>query len=63
MPFEDLNKAIETGSGQPDLEPVKDSMAQADNLAKAMVIAPIAGLAAAAAKFFVGARKSMGSEE
>jgi len=41
VPFEDLNKGIETGPGQPDLRSVKDSMAQADNLAKAMVIAPI----------------------
>ena len=63
VPFEDLNKAIETGPGKPDLEPVKDSMAQADNLAKAMVIAPIAGMAAAAAKFFVGAKKSMEPED
>jgi len=63
VPFEDLNKAVETGPGKPDLRSVKDSMAQADNLAKAMVIAPIAGMAAAAAKFFVGAKKSMGSED
>ena len=62
VPFEDLNRAIEKGPGRPNLEPKKDSMAQADNLAKAMVIAPIAGIAAAAAKFFVGAKKSMGSE-
>ena len=60
VPFEDLNKAIETGPGLPDLRSVKDSMAQADNLAKAMVIAPIAGMAAAAAKFFVGAKKKHG---
>ena len=63
VPFEDLNKAVETGPGQPDLRSVKDSMAQADNLAKAMVIAPIAGVAAVAAKFFVGAKKSMGPED
>ena len=62
VPFEDLNKAIETGPGQPDLGSVKDSMAQADNLAKAMVIAPIAGAAAAVAKFFISGRKSMGAE-
>ena len=62
VPFKDLNRAIEKGPGRPNLKPVKDSMAQADNLAKAMVIAPIAGMAAAAAKFFIGAKKSMGSE-
>lgn len=58
VPFEDLNRAIETGPGKPDLSPVKDSMAQADNLAKAMVIAPIAGAAAAVGKFLSGMRKS-----
>ena len=63
VPFEELNGAIETGPGKPDLKPVKDSMAQADNLAKAMVIAPIAGVAAAVAKFFVSGRKIMGSED
>lgn len=63
VPFEDLNRAILKGPGRPNLKPKKDSMAQADNLAKAMVIAPIAGMAAAAAKFFVTAKKSMGSED
>ena len=63
VPFEELNKAVLTGPGQPDLKPVKDSMAQADNLAKAMVIAPIAGMAAAAAKFFSSAKKTIASED
>ncbi len=63
VPFKELNKGIETGSGRPDLKPAKDSMAQADNLAKAMIIAPIAGVAAAAAKFFVGAKKIVRSED
>lgn len=52
VPFEELNKAIDKGKGKPHLEPVEDSMAQADNLAKAMVIAPLAGIAAAAGKFY-----------
>jgi hypothetical protein len=63
VPFEELNKSIEKGPGRPNLKPVGNSMAQADNLAKAMVIAPIAGIAAAAAKFFVGAKRVVGSEE
>jgi len=50
VPFEELNKAIEKGPGKPHLDPVEDSMATADNLAKAMVIAPFAGIAAAAAR-------------
>ncbi|MCF8119860.1 MAG: 4Fe-4S dicluster domain-containing protein, partial [Deltaproteobacteria bacterium] len=38
VPFEELNRAIETGPGKPHLRPVKDAMAHADNLAKAMVV-------------------------
>jgi len=52
VPFEELAKAIETGPGKPHLGPVEDSMAHADTLAKAMVVAPIAGMAAAALKFY-----------
>lgn len=50
--FEELNKAIEKGKGKPHLEPVKDMMAQANNLAAAMFVAPIAGIAAAIGKFY-----------
>jgi Fe-S-cluster-containing dehydrogenase component len=50
--FEKLNKAIEKRPGQPHLRPVEDAMAHADNLAKAMVIAPFAGIAAAVVGFF-----------
>lgn len=46
VPFEEINKAIEKGPGQPHMKKVADSMANADNLAKAMLIAPIAGVAA-----------------
>jgi Fe-S-cluster-containing dehydrogenase component len=52
VPFDVLNKAIERGAGKPHLEPVADSMAHADNLANAMVIAPFAGIAAALVKFY-----------
>lgn len=48
VPFEVLNEAIAKGDGRPHLRRVEDSMAHADHLAKAMVIAPIAGVAAAA---------------
>jgi hypothetical protein len=51
VPFEELNKAIEKGPGQPHLKPVKNSMANADNLAKAMIIAPFAGIAAGLIRF------------
>jgi formate dehydrogenase iron-sulfur subunit len=49
--IEELNKAIEKGKGKPHLKPVKDTMAQANNLTTAMVIAPVAGIAAAVGKF------------
>jgi len=52
VPFEELNKAIEKGKGKPHLKPVKNTMANANNLAAAMIIAPIAGVAAAAGKFY-----------
>ena len=56
VPFEELNKAIETGKGKPHLKPVKDTMAEANNLAAAMAIAPVAGIAAAVGKFVKLAR-------
>lgn len=61
--FEELNKAIEKGPGRPHLKPVKDSMAHADNLAKAMVIAPLAGIAAAAGKAYKATKNNLKSEE
>ncbi len=52
VPFEELNKAIEKGKGKPHLKPVENTMAQANNLAAAMFVAPIAGIAAAVGKFY-----------
>jgi hypothetical protein len=40
------------GKGKPHLKPVEDTMAQANNLAAAMIVAPIAGIAAAVGKFY-----------
>jgi Fe-S-cluster-containing dehydrogenase component len=51
VPFDDLNRAIEKGKGKPHLKPVKDTMADANNLVAAMLIAPVAGVAATATKF------------
>jgi Fe-S-cluster-containing dehydrogenase component len=42
----------DTGKGKPHLNPVKDTMADGSNLALAMVIAPVAGAAAAWGKFY-----------
>lgn len=52
VPFDKINKAIEKGRGKPHMKPVKNMMADANNLAAAMVIAPIAGIAAAAGKIY-----------
>ena len=52
VPFEEIDKAIETGNGRPDFQKAEDKMADADSLAAAMVIAPLAGLAAAARKAY-----------
>jgi Fe-S-cluster-containing dehydrogenase component len=56
VPFEELNNAIEKGKGKPHLKPVEDTMAKANNLAAAMLIAPVAGIAAAAGKYFKRAK-------
>lgn len=47
VPFDKLNDVMENGPGKPHFKPVKDAMANADNLARAMVIAPVVGIAAA----------------
>jgi len=52
VPFEDLNQVVEKGKGKPHLKPVEDTMAQANNLAAAMIIAPLAGIGAAVGKYF-----------
>lgn len=63
LPFEELNRAVEKGPGKPHLKPVKDSMAHADNLAKAMLIAPVAGVAAAVGKFYSHTKGAVSSKE
>jgi Fe-S-cluster-containing dehydrogenase component len=57
VPFDALNKAVEMGKGKPHLDDVADSMAKGNNLAAAMVIAPLAGVAAAVGKYVKLARK------
>jgi Fe-S-cluster-containing dehydrogenase component len=58
VPFEELNKAIEKGKGKPHLKQVPNTMADANNLAAAMFIAPIAGVVAAATKFYTMNKKN-----
>jgi len=52
VPFDKLNDSIEKGNGRPGLEKVEDKMASGNNIARAMLIAPVAGIAAAAGKFY-----------
>lgn len=56
-PFEDLNTAMGAGPGNPHLKPVKNTMAAGNNLLKAMAIAPLAGLAAAATKHIASVKR------
>ena len=58
VPFEELNQEIGKGKGKPHFKPVKDTMAQANSLAAAMFVAPIAGIAAAIGKYYKLMKKS-----
>ncbi len=53
VPFDQLNQTIETGKGQPGFAKVKNMMADGAMLAKAMFIAPFAGIAAAFGKLYL----------
>ncbi len=50
--FEELNKVIEKGPGQPHLKRVGNTMADEDKLVKALFIAPIAAVAAGIGRFW-----------
>lgn len=58
VPFDELDKAMDTGGGRPHLKPVEDSMAKGNNLARAMLLAPLAGIAAAVGKFYKTAKEA-----
>jgi formate dehydrogenase iron-sulfur subunit len=57
VPFDTLNQVVEKGPGLPHLEPVADTMADANNLTAALFIAPVAGAAAAIGRFYSSAKK------
>jgi len=63
VPFEALNRGIETGEGRPHLAPVPDTMDEANRLAAALAIAPLAGVAGAALRLVSRARGNTPSEE
>jgi Fe-S-cluster-containing dehydrogenase component len=52
VPFEEINQHIVKGRGKPHFKQIEDVMANGNHLAAAMVIAPIAGIAAAAGKIY-----------
>ncbi len=52
VPFEKLDAAIEKGPGKPHLADAASAMDNADNLTAAIIIAPFAGIAAAATKLY-----------
>jgi Fe-S-cluster-containing dehydrogenase component len=62
VPFQELNRAIEKGKGKPHLKPVADAMADANNAAAAMLIAPVAGAAAMIGKFYRATRRETGKD-
>lgn len=59
VPFETLNDAVEKGSGAPHLEPVANAMATGNNLARAMLMAPVAGVAAAVGKMYLQTKQGV----
>lgn len=62
VPFEQINKVIGKGKGKPHLEPAENRMEKAEYLAAAMVIAPLAGAAAAIGKFLGNAKSARNKE-
>ena len=58
VPFHELNAAIEKGRGRPHLAPVQDAMADTNRMTKAMVLAPLAGIAAAVTRFITSTRNA-----
>jgi Fe-S-cluster-containing dehydrogenase component len=59
VPFEAINQALEIGPGRPHLQPVADRMADANNIGWAMLVAPLAGAAAAAGRIVKAGRRAV----
>ena len=57
VPVEQLNLTIDKGKGKPHLNRVKNMMADGTHLARAMLVAPLAGIAAAVGKFYLSAKE------
>ena len=63
VPFDQLNAAIDKGPGNPDLAPHANSMALAENMGSAMLLAPLAGFAAAAGRIYLKLKRSAHDKE
>ncbi len=63
VPFEAINQAIETAPGRPHLGPAADRMADANNIGWAMLVAPLAGAAAAAGRIVKAGRRAAASAD
>ena len=63
VPFEAINQAIETGPGRPHLGPAADRMADANNIGWALLVAPLAGAAAAAGRIVKAGRRAAASAD
>jgi len=50
VPFEQINAHSQYGKGRPAMQPASNAMAQANNIAASMVIAPVVGIMAAVAR-------------
>jgi hypothetical protein len=61
VPFDELNAALEKGPGRPGLGRTADVMGDEANLAKSVLLAPLAGIAAGVLRL-VGRAKSVGGE-
>lgn len=57
VPFDRLNAAVEKKKGRPHLAHAENMMADGTNLSRAMLIAPLAGLAAAFGKFYLRSKE------
>jgi len=63
VPFDVMDQAIDKGPGSPHLGPAADSMASANTMALAMIIAPVAGVAGAVARFLSLGKSDGGGKE
>ena len=63
VPFEELEKNRPKGPGKPHLNKVKNSLEATDLLAKIMLLAPVAGVAAAFGRVYNSLKKGVSSKE